>query len=299
MAVHQLCPLCGADKSTAQYTFNSNFKIVKCKSCRFSFMSPYPSDEFLDEYYRSAGLYNFTGENRQAYERSLQDRIGLFGNLLQKIDPARRRGYAVDFGAGIGMAVAALAKHGFDAIGIEKNPRAAAAGKALFGVDIVDRELDDLPREIDLLTMFDVLEHIKYPKDFLRLATRKMSRNASLIGSVPNYNGMGRLLYGTESGALSFPQHVNQFTKRTLTKTLEESGFEVLYIGFPPPYGVTITLRLRAMLQRHCGNGSFVRFVSKRLAEIKKYLVYPLPNFFAEQTGLLGHSLVFVAQKRP
>ena len=30
---------------------------------------------------------------------------------------------------------------------------------------------------------------------------------------------------------------------------------------------------------------------------IKKYIVYPLPNFFAERTGLLGHSLVVVARK--
>ena len=79
-----------------------------------------------------------------------------------------------------------------------------------------------------------MLEHIKYPKNFLSDVSREMSDGAIMIGAVPNYNGIGRILYGTRSASLIFPEHVNQFTKQSLAKTLRESGFEPLYIGFPP-----------------------------------------------------------------
>jgi hypothetical protein len=38
-----------------------------------------------------------------------------------------------------------------------------------------------------------------------------------------------------------------------------------------------------------------MRRVASASTWIKKYLAYPVPNMFAEKTGLLGHGLVFVA----
>jgi hypothetical protein len=228
----------------------------------------------------------------------MEDRVALFHTLFRVTELSLGGGFAVDFGAGMGMTVATLKRLGFDAVGIEKNPQAAAVGKALFDVEILDVELNTLGRKIDLFTLFDVLEHIKYPKNFLSDVSREMSDSAILIVAVPNYNGIGRILYGTRSASLIFPEHVNQFTKQSLVKTLRESGFDILYIGFPPPYGVTITLGLRARLRRLLGTGPTAALAVKLLVYIKKQLVYPLPNFFTERTGLLGHSLVVVAQKK-
>lgn len=298
MADPQACPLCGGEKTTKLYTLaDPAFATVRCDHCRFTFMSPYPTDAFLDDYYRSTALYGFSSDLPEAYRRSMEDRLVLFRALIENTR-LPTGGFAVDFGAGIGMAVAALKQLGFDAIGIEKNPKAASVGKALFDVEILDRGLNELGREIDLFTLFDVLEHIKYPKDFLIGVSSAMSSQASVIGAVPNYNGIGRILHGTRSASLIFPEHVNQFTKQSLSKTLAASGFDVLYIGFPPPYGVTITFGLRLKLRRLLRNGSAVRLISKMLVYVKRYLIYPLPNFFTEQTGLFGHSLVFVARKR-
>lgn len=299
MTPRQACPLCGGDETTKLYTLaDPNFATVRCRRCRFIFMSPYPTDAFLHEHYLSIKLYGFEGETPELYARSMNDRIVLFETLFGKIGLPLRKGYAVDFGAGMGMVVAALKKLGFDAIGIEKNPMAAAVGKTLFEVDIFDIDLEKLSCTIDLFTLFDVLEHIKYPKNFLAAVREKMSEDATIIGAVPNYNGIGRILHGTRSASLIFPEHVNQFTKQTLQKTLDDSGFDVLYTGFPPPYGVTITLRLRAKLRKILGEGSAMRLIANLLVKLKKYVVYPLPNWFAESTGLFGHSLVFVARKR-
>lgn len=299
MSPEGTCPLCGGSEFAIKYVLHDeNFHIVTCGKCSFTFMHPYPTDEFLDEYYKNKDVHGFESESAEAYARPLGDRLVLFESLLKKIEPALAGGYAVDFGAGAGLAVAALKKLGFDAIGTEKNPRSAEVAKNLFGVEIVDKTLDELPGGIRLFTMFDVLEHIKYPIEFLRYVTSRMSADACMIGAVPNYHSIGRILHGTESASLAFPDHVSQFTKKTLVRTLSKSGFDVLYVGFPPPYGATFTLRLRNRLARKYQPSFLLTGAIKTLTWMKKHLVYPLPNFFAEQTGLLGQSLVFVARKK-
>lgn len=218
--------------------------------------------------------------------------------LLSRIPGAHGHGRAIDFGAGVGIAVAALRDLGFDAMGLEKNPHASATGRRLFGVEITNGILEDVQEGVDLFTMFEVLEHIKHPVDFVRILAGKLSSGGCLIGSVPNYDGIGRHLHDTRSIALAFPEHVNQFTRPTLRRTLEEGGLNVVYIGFLPPYGVSLTLELRKSVRRRFGDGVGPRMMIAALNLLKRYLLYPPLNLFAERTGLLGHGLVFIAHKR-
>jgi 2-polyprenyl-3-methyl-5-hydroxy-6-metoxy-1,4-benzoquinol methylase len=259
-------------------------------------MHPYPSDAFLHDYYKTRSLYN-SGNDASSYDRAVADRTALIAGLLARAG-TKRDGRSVDFGAGVGIAVAAQAALGFEALGIETNPQAQFAGREAFGVDIRDLSLEEMPRGLSLFTLFEVLEHIKYPREFMAQVREHMAEDGAVAGSVPNYNSYARYLRGKDSNALYWPEHVNQFTRKTLAETLEGAGFEVVYIGFPPPYGVVIATGFRAWLRKVLPAGDMARKVVAAVTWVKKYLVYPLPNGFAEQTGLLGHGLVFVARVR-
>jgi len=298
MATETRCPLCGACDLIVRHQLpHPDYQTVRCVACHFTFMHPYPSDEFLDVHYKQRPLYGLESGKAEYYSRAIADRGGLIAALLSRIPEAPRHGRAIDVGAGIGIAVAALRDIGFDAIGLEKNPGAATAGRQLFDVEITDRMLDEVPEGVNLFTMFEVLEHIKHPAKFVRILADKLSSGGCLIGSVPNYDGLGRYLHDTGSIALGFPEHINQFTRPTLGRTLEAGGLGVVYIGFPPPYGVSLTLGLRKSMRRRFGEGALARTAVGVLTFMKKYLVYPPLNIFAETTGLLGHGLVFIARK--
>jgi hypothetical protein len=298
MVLEDACPLCGAKEFSVKHVLTDpDFKTVRCADCSFLFMHPYPTDEFLENYYKARELYGLQGEADELYKRSLADRVTLFQGLFSKITPALRGGYAVDFGAGIGMVVAALRQLGFDAIGLEKNPLAAAVGKRLFDVEVSGIELGEISKKIDVFTLFDVLEHIKYPKDFLQFVHTKMTDLSVIIGAVPNYNALDRMIHGSASTSLIFPEHVSQFTRRSLRDTLDRAGFDVVYIGFPPLYAVRFTWGLRRMLREL--KIPLISFaLDKIITKMKKYILYPIPNFFCEKTGLLGVSMVFVAKRR-
>ena len=293
------CPLCSGANLVTKYVLpNPTYKTVQCKACGFAFMNPYPSDAFLDAHYAASNLYGFDGEHAEYYDRAVIDRRDLIESLLNRYAGKRKRGRAVDFGAGIGIAVAALNGLGFEAIGLDKNPRASAVGRRLFDVDIIDCEIGEVRDGIDLLTMFDVLEHIKYPARFLAGIRASLAEGACFIGVVPNYYALGRYLHGAHSATISFPQHVSYFSRRTLEHTLDAGGFDTLYIGFPAPYGVSLTFGWRKSLLRRFGRNAPVRHLVPAITFAKRHIAYPLLNLFVEKTGLLGHSLVFIARSR-
>ena len=291
------CPSCQTRDLALKYALaDTAYHTARCRKCGFVFMHPYPSDAFLHDYYKARSLYN-SDSDAASYERAVADRAVLISGLLKRAGLTRMAGKAVDFGAGVGIAVAAQKSLGFEAMGIETNPQAQAAGRKAFNVDIQDMDLKDLPQGLSLFTLFEVLEHIKYPIDFLAAVHGHMAETGTIAGSVPNYNSLARYLRGKDAVALMWPEHVNQFTRRTLSQTLERAGFEAVYIGFQPPYGVVITVNLRTWLRKVLPEGMFSRGLVTAVTWVKKHLVYPLPNLFAEKTGLLGQGLVFVAKK--
>ena len=289
------CPFCKSKNLSLSYALtNPSYHTAKCHDCGFIAMHPYPSDAYLHEHYKSRELYN-SGHDSGSYGRAVADRASLIRRMLDRAGIKVFSGPSVDFGAGVGIAVAAQAALGFKALGIETNPDATRTGREIFGVDIRDLSLDDMPAGLRLFTMFEVLEHIKYPVEFLAAVSRHMAPGAAIVGSVPNYNGLARYLRGKDSIALAWPEHINQFTRRTLAATLQGAGFNVAYIGFPPPYGVVFSTGLRAWLRKALPRGVIANLILDTVTNIKKYFAYPLPNLFAEKTGLLGHGLVFVA----
>jgi 2-polyprenyl-3-methyl-5-hydroxy-6-metoxy-1,4-benzoquinol methylase len=291
------CPACQGRELDLKYKLsNPHFHTARCRTCSFVAMHPYPSDEFLHDHYKARELYN-SDSDKVNYGRAVEDRAALIAQLQRLAGVKTTGGRAVDFGAGVGIAVAAQASLGFEALGIETNPQAQKFGREVFGVEIVDIPLSEMPEDLRLFTLFEVLEHIKYPRDFLIQVHQHLLPEGVIAGSVPNYNGLARYLRGKASIALAWPEHVNQFTPKTLAQTLESAGYEVVYIGFPPPYGVVITLNLRGWLRKKLPSGSFTNAIINLITWVKKHLIYPLPNRFAEKTGLLGHGLVFVAKR--
>jgi len=293
------CPFCQSKNLSLKYALtDSAYHTAKCRDCGFVAMHPYPADAFLNEHYKARELYN-SGQDSGSYGRAVADRASLIRRMLERAGITALSGLSVDFGAGVGIAVAAQAALGFQALGIETNPNATRIGCETFGVDIRDLSLDQMPDGLRLFTLFEVLEHIKYPTEFLAAVSRHMAPGAAIIGSVPNYNGLARYLRGKDSIALVWPEHINQFTRQTLAATLRRAGFKVAYIGFPPPYGVVFSTGFRAWLRKVLPKGDMASRILDMVTGVKKYVAYPLPNLFAEMTGLLGHGLVFVAVLPP
>lgn len=99
----------------------------------------------------------------------------------------------------------------------------------------VEYSLEDVPdHHFDCIFFNDVLEHLPDPEGILKAVKQKLSANGIIIASIPNirhYKTLYRLIFQADwqyedSGVLD-RTHIKFFTKKTMVKLFENSGYAV------------------------------------------------------------------------
>lgn len=203
------CAWCGAplDDHTAQ----SHPGGLECSRCGVITTSPWPGDETLsrayDGWYRPAGG-RFAGAG-DALLRNLRAR------LAGRLDAIAPPGPVLDVGAGDGTLVAALARTGRRALGLERQ-----AGPP--GVEA--RELEDVEGEWAAVVLWHSLEHLRAPGEALDRAARLLAPGGVLVVAVPNASSLQARAFGERWFALDPPRHLVHVPAAALTGRLEAAG---------------------------------------------------------------------------
>jgi 2-polyprenyl-3-methyl-5-hydroxy-6-metoxy-1,4-benzoquinol methylase len=162
-------------------THGGHVQLWHCQSCEFA---------FFDQ--------DLTGTDRFYYQLSLSPAYYTnhrpeFARTLRWVRSLSVR-TVLDVGCGYGAFLDEARTAGLQTHGIELNKRARekAASK---GHKVVDFFLQDLDASLqyDLVTAFQVLEHVEDPVQFLRLMARVVRPGGYLSVAVPNHGGLYRL----------------------------------------------------------------------------------------------------------
>jgi 2-polyprenyl-3-methyl-5-hydroxy-6-metoxy-1,4-benzoquinol methylase len=90
-------------------------------------------------------------------------------------------------------------------------------------------------RGFDIVTLWDVFEHLRDPKGFLEELTPLMNPGAFLFRSMPNGGALGwkRAIWEAAGRRFSYEpwEHVFYFRPKSLAHYLEAWGFECLEVG--------------------------------------------------------------------
>lgn len=215
------CPLCGAGEGKTLFLardVNANvvegeFPVVRC-ACGMGYLSTVPKnlgDSYPSDYDPHASRPALNAPSRRF-------------SLLRKLRPGR----IVDVGCGSGRDLLTLRDQGWSVVGVETDPRAAAAASAA-GIDVRAGTLEtaDLePESADVITMFHVLEHVTDPVEVFRRARKALRPGGLLLAHVPNFDGWAARLFRGAWYALDVPRHVNFFGAKTISEALSRSGLE-------------------------------------------------------------------------
>jgi 2-polyprenyl-3-methyl-5-hydroxy-6-metoxy-1,4-benzoquinol methylase len=167
-------------------------------------------------------------------KEDLQDVSAIPPFIFHRITALKRHlpgGLVADLGSGPGYTVAALARAGYQAVGVEESQNAVTFLKDSFtGAEWRNCKIDDYlrePRIHDGLTLYHVLEHLPEPGRICRLARERLRRGGLLVIEVPDVKSGQAFLYGDRWG-MFIPDHVNYFTTATLRRLLEPIGFKLV-----------------------------------------------------------------------
>ena len=114
---------------------------------------------------------------------------------------------SLDVGCGVGYAIRVLMRYGYEAYGTDVSEYAVTRARMLIGqhenVEVADAT-DSIPfeREFDLITCFEVIEHVRFPRTLLFNCYSKLKHGGLLVMSTPNRLSPMSFLRGD-------PTHVN------------------------------------------------------------------------------------------
>lgn len=148
---------------------------------------------------------------------------------------ARPPGRLLDFGCGFGLFLDTARQVGWDVAGIDPLPGHGAYARGALGLDVVSDTLrpDTFPAaRFDVVTAFQVFEHLPDPRAELAALRRLLRPGGLLVVEVPNVaTPLVRLLGGRHRHFVA--DHLWFFAPATLRRFLESGGFEVLEVARP------------------------------------------------------------------
>ena len=156
------CIVCSSKKIKLSLIDYRQISISKCEDCGFQFMNPQYTDEYLTEYYS-----NYTsGDDFDYWHEAL-----LYGHdfYLSKIEKFINVGKMLDVGCGGGYLLEAAINRGWAVRGFDVDDVATSMVSERIGVEIDSGDFfsTKLDEDYDLVTMHQVLEHVKDPNKTL------------------------------------------------------------------------------------------------------------------------------------
>jgi len=185
-----------------------------------------PSRELLEAHYQQ----NLQAQY-QNYVRARELKKQYFRRHFEFVRSyCRPPGRILDVGCAAGFALEVAEELGFEAFGVEMNPRFKEyTATHLYG-RITYGTLEDLPdsEPFDLVTMFDVLEHSPNPRKELETVRNLLSEHGYVAIQIPCIDSAGARLMGRRWYHYSPPSHLSYFTLDTLTQLAQSVGFRVV-----------------------------------------------------------------------
>jgi len=217
------CPLCGSGDAAPLFR-KRGVDYWRCGSCTFRFATPDVNPNLS----RTLSGYE------EAYLQYLADDPGdavNFESLCRWMEGvATLEGKRLlDVGAGSGKLVRFLRGRGVDASGIEPS-------RALFDRFLKNdpafacATLDDVEapgRQYDIITAFDVIEHVADPVGFLRGIEKRLAAGGVCFVSTPDVESLVARAFGRR-WHFYYPYHLSYLGPRTIAKAAAPSGLQVI-----------------------------------------------------------------------
>jgi len=251
--LYPACPLCGCKEipllkaNTCDWHplykpgLPPTINWLRCQFCQHVFTDGFFDDESM------LLLLSDTHENQipgQQFERLRE----LWSPTVSRVAKSVGSGVWLDVGFGDGGLLFTAAEWGFEATGIDIRTNTVAL---MNGLGIAARCIDfmdlDTNERFDVISFFDVLEHVPFPGEVLERAHQLINPRGCLALSMPNMDSQAwRALDGEGINPYwGEIEHYHNFTRVRIVKLLEHYGFR--FGGFEIPNRWRLGMEILAM----------------------------------------------------
>ena len=225
------CNHCGETAAKPLFSLKG-YDLIECAGCGLAYIANQPTAEQLTEIY-SAGADYHSGLQQpgsalwQRMDAIARHHIDFLGSVVAT-------GLALDVGCSTGQFLAHARDKGFGVAGVEFSESSANFARQHFSLSIEQGSIHASQCDaasVDVLTMFDVIEHVPDPAADIAAAYRLLKPGGWFILSTPNIDGLFPRMAYKLAHKLNYwphpepPHHLYQFSVRTLSAMLAKAGF--------------------------------------------------------------------------
>lgn len=232
------CNLCGSN-STRRFMHINGFNIVKCKNCSLVYVNPRLKEGKLHGIYNKTYYENPAFKDNQlalyGYEKYLEDKEDIkatFSRRLSTINKLSKKGNLLDIGCAYGFFLEMARANGWKVKGLELSIEAYRFAKNKLKLPVLNITLEKAKfksNSFDVVTMFDVIEHLPDPKAAIREIRRILKPNGLVVITTPDIGSFAAKILGKNWEEVKrVREHIYFFSKATLAKLLISLNFEVL-----------------------------------------------------------------------
>ena len=235
--VYISCPACETNNYQEKFE-KDGFSFVQCVRCQTFFINPRPTFEMLNEFYESSRCMKhwkkfFSETEKSRTEQIFKPRVNKVIELCKKYNVNNK--LLLDVGAGLGTFCEQVREKNFfeKIIALEPSHDLAEACRKK-GLEVIEQPIENTHLEkVDIITNFELIEHLFWPKDFINACSKILSNDGLFILTTPNVKGFDLLTLGKLHINFGGPNHLNYFHSKSLVTLLQNCNFEVLEILTP------------------------------------------------------------------
>ena len=205
-----------SDHESPKWLFNKkDTDIYRCTVCGCIMAD----NTFVHDQYESDDYYTLMRKTRESVDHEWGFRWRyILGEVVRHTRPTT----LLDVGAGNGYFVAlAREEFGLEASGLEISEKEIAFAKQVLGVELCNEDVARHKGTYDIVTAFNVLEHVADPVGFMGALVAHLEPTGLLLLTTPNPGCIHARVKGLQGWSMvDPPHHINLFTGRALRELL-------------------------------------------------------------------------------
>ena len=263
---HRDCVVCG-QKNPEPLFRKDGYQMVRCTGCGLVYVGEDPSqidfNALYGQAYYTGGsdsvFADYLGEEA-ARRRHARRKLALLRHLPPRV---ARHGRLLDIGCAAGFFLAEARAH-YEVQGVELSAWSSAYARDRLGLPVFTGTLAQasLPADrFDVVTLWDVIEHVPDPVPLLAEAARVLRPGGRLVLSTGDLGSAYAQAQGAGWHLMTPPWHLTMFSRATLARAAALAGLRVVGWRSEGVAGDGWRWRNRAslLLSRWLGLGDIVR----------------------------------------
>jgi 2-polyprenyl-3-methyl-5-hydroxy-6-metoxy-1,4-benzoquinol methylase len=230
------CPICDQPPQTPMFLHGS-IPLSQCPSCGLAWWEwrPFEPRRLYDRDYFESETAPEGYSNYAALEpgvrRTARARLDRIGAILPRRVSAPPRVWEV--GCGTGLFLDEARKRGWETSGVEVSPYAAAVARER-GLAVEETAAEEAvpPTGVDVVAMWDVVEHLRDPFATIARASAALRQGGILALSTGDVRSVAARLSGPRWHLFNLPEHLFFFSRESLRRLLEANGLRIVRAAY-------------------------------------------------------------------